>query len=112
MVVPNSLQIGWIGSPPYFCVVSETARDVDQQYVQTPVGTFPTHKFVKHSSQVNDFESHPDTGSEKLHYAIECFVDDYISPVIPTSQEQLRHVKNAVMNGIHDIFPADADDGY
>jgi hypothetical protein len=29
---------------------------------------------------------------------------------IATSQEQLEHVANAVMHGIHDVFPADETD--
>ena len=33
-----------------------------------------------------------------------------MSCVIPISQEQLRHVSTAVMTGIHDVFPTDADD--
>ena len=78
--------MGWIKSPPHFCAVSETERDVTQQYVKIPVGIFPNHKFVKHSAQGDDFESLPKTGSEKLHFFIECFVDEYISLVIPTSQ--------------------------
>ncbi len=28
LVVPNSLQMGWTESPPYFCAASETARDI------------------------------------------------------------------------------------
>ena len=31
IVVPNSLQMGWTESPPFFCAASETARDVIQQ---------------------------------------------------------------------------------
>jgi hypothetical protein len=38
------------------------------------------------------------------------YVDDFISLVMPTSQEQLRHVANAVMAGVHDVFPPCADD--
>ena len=34
LVVPTSLQMGWIESPPYFCVASETARDVAAMYVE------------------------------------------------------------------------------
>ena len=85
LVVPTSLQMGWIESPPYFCAVYETSRDVAQNYVETPVGTLSNHNFVKHYSQGDDFESLSKTESEKLHYVIECFVDDYISLVIPTS---------------------------
>ncbi len=29
---------------------------------------------------------------------------------IPVSREQLRHVANAIMHGIHDVFPPDAVD--
>ena len=31
LVVPTSLQMGWVESPPYFCAASETARDVATQ---------------------------------------------------------------------------------
>ena len=81
-----------------------------QQYVKTPVGTLPNHKFVKHSDQGKEFDSLPDMGSDSIHYVIECFVNDYISLAIPTSQEQLRHVANALMKVIHDVFPEDTDD--
>ena len=37
-------------------------------------------------------------------------MDDFISIVIPASQEQLHHMANAIMEGIHDIFPPDDDD--
>ena len=99
-----------IDSPPYFCAASETARDVAQQYVETIVGTLPNHKSVKHSSQIEEFEPLPETGSDNLHYIIECFFDDYISLPISTSQEKLIHVANAAMNGIHDVLSADVDD--
>jgi hypothetical protein len=33
-----------------------------------------------------------------------------MSLVIPVSWEQLRHVANAIMHGIHDVFPPDKDD--
>ena len=81
-----------------------------KQYVETSVGILPNHNFVKHYAQGDEFESLPGNGSEKLHYVIECFVDDYISLVIPTSQEKLRHVANAAMNGIHYVFTSDAED--
>ena len=35
LVVPTSLQMGWVESPPFFCVASETARDVAQDYCET-----------------------------------------------------------------------------
>ncbi len=39
LVVPTSLQMGWVESPPFFCVASETARDVAQDYCKTTIGT-------------------------------------------------------------------------
>jgi hypothetical protein len=41
---------------------------------------------------------------------VEVYIDDFMSQVIPFSREQLRHAATAVMTGIHDIFPPDADD--
>jgi hypothetical protein len=42
LVVPTSLQMGWVESPPYFCAASETARDVAAQYAEADVGTLET----------------------------------------------------------------------
>jgi hypothetical protein len=41
---------------------------------------------------------------------VEVYVDNFMSLAIPVSREQLRHVANAIMHGIHDIFPPDAVD--
>ena len=41
---------------------------------------------------------------------VKVYMDDFMSLVIPVSQEQLRHVATAVMTGIHDFFPRDAVD--
>ncbi len=41
LVIPMSLQIGWIKSPGFFCAASETSRDIAQQYCQTPIGSLP-----------------------------------------------------------------------
>ena len=42
IVVPNSLQMGWCESPPFFCAATETARDVIQQLLQVQL---PKHPF-------------------------------------------------------------------
>ena len=84
--------------------------ELERLYANTPVGTFPNHKFVEHSAQGEEFESLPKTGGGNFHHVIEWFVDDYISLAISTSQEQLRHVTNKVMKGINDVFQADTYD--
>ena len=74
--------------PPYFGAASETGRDVAEQYVERPLGTLPQHKFASHVAQGEDFNSMPKASNDKrLNYLLEVFVDDYISLVIPTSQE-------------------------
>jgi hypothetical protein len=43
-------------------------------------------------------------------YMVKVYVDNFMSIVIPVSWEQLRHVANAIMHGIHNVFPPDAED--
>jgi len=114
LVVPMSLQMGWVESPPYFCAASETARDISMEYANTKVGSLPTHKFT-HYTQGDEEANllppedtrHQDQG---LRYGVEVYVDDFMSIVIPTSKAQLDHVATAIMTGIHDIFPANIVD--
>ncbi len=81
--------MGWIESPPFFCPASETARDVAEQYLQLPLNSLLQHKFA------------PLTVTHKD----EVFMDEYIGLAIPTTIAQLRHFSDAVMYGIHGIFP-------
>jgi hypothetical protein len=41
---------------------------------------------------------------------VEVYVDDFMNLVIPVSWEQLQHVAAAIVMGIHDVFPPDAND--
>jgi len=108
LVIPTLLQMGWVESPPYFCAATETARDIASNYCDTPVGSLPHHKFAKHVTGAKEFDELPTTSeNEKLFYALEVYVDDFMSIVIPTSQELLEHVATAIMTGIHDVFPTD-----
>jgi hypothetical protein len=108
LVIPTSLQMGWIESPPYFCAASETARDVAEQYLQGQIDTLKDHKFL--SLTMPDAHDLPATHPGPLRFLLEVFMDDFIGLAIPTSLAQLRHYSNAVMYGIHDIFPPHQDD--
>ncbi len=112
IVVPTSLQMGWVESPPYFCAATETARDTAAEYIETPVASLPDHKFLNYSRGDKNAQELPATTCEKtgFRYLIEVYVDDFMSLVIPTSQEQLDHVANAIMKGIHEVFPEDKID--
>jgi hypothetical protein len=112
LVVPTSLQMGWVESPPYFCAATEMARDVTTEYIDMPVGTLPQHKFEKYVVGDADYNALPKTSTltTGFVYMVEVYVDDFMSLVIPISREQLRHVTTAMMTGIHDVFPPDNDD--
>ena len=111
LVIPTSLQMGWIESPPYFCTASETARDAAGEYCETKVGSLPRHKFEGISCK--GMEERPEgegQGGGTFKYLIEVYVDDFISFVLAPSGDQLRHVASAIMHGIHDVFPPEEED--
>ncbi|KAL7545250.1 hypothetical protein ACHAWF_013086 [Thalassiosira exigua] len=104
IVVPTSVQMGWIESPAYFCTGSETARDVADDYIETPIGSLPPHKLQPLTEEHPDFQALPDRTNDDLSYLTEVYVDDFMSLAIATSKEQLRHVSTAIMKGIHDVW--------
>lgn len=112
IVIPTSLQMGWVESPPYFCAATETSRDIATTYCETEIGTLPSHKFDKHVSENEATRELPVTPltNKSMRYLIEVYVDDFMAIVIPTKQEDVTHVGRAVMYGIHDVFPADDND--
>lgn len=116
LVVPTSLQMGWVESPAFFCAASETARDVAVQYAECPLDTLPDHKFIDYAMNGEDVKGLPKERRRAEHqaagirYFVDVYVDDFIPICIPTCQDDLRHVTNATLHGIHDVFPADKDD--
>jgi hypothetical protein len=112
LVVPNSLQMGWVESPAYFCTASETARDLAAWHAERPVGQVPNHKFLPHAMSDERVQQLPATADNSdLRYFLDVYVDDFIQLAIPTSQQQLEHVANAVLTGIHEVFPAHTNPG-
>ena len=113
LVVPTSFKIGCIEFSPYFFTVSETGRDVAEQYVETPVGSLALHKFVKFTEVNTEFSEIPQNDSSEypFKYIMEVYMNDYIVLGIPRSWSQLHHVTIGVMTGINDVLPPDDDDG-
>ena len=106
LVIPTSLQMGWIESPTYFCAASETARDVAATYSNMPLGDIPTHKFLPFTQSQPEYQNLPlDSYSDQFMYMIEVFVDDFIELAIPIRQGHLDHCANSTMRAVHDIFP-------
>ena len=104
--------MGWVESPPYFCAATETARDIATEYVETKLQSLMPHKFEKFVVGAPDYEALTKVGDPQLGFAymVEVYVDNFMSLAIPVYQEQLRHVANAIMHGIHDVFPPDKVD--
>jgi hypothetical protein len=82
-------------------------------YVNTKIGSLPTHKFTHYTRGDTNATQLPTNATQRgtaLWYSIEVYVDNFMSIVILTSREQLDHVADAIMQGIHDVFPADIVD--
>jgi hypothetical protein len=90
LVVPTSLQMGWVESPPYFCAAAETARDVAVEYIETTVEGLPAHKFEGWSDiPLAPILGDTRSGQPQLRCVLEVYVDDFISAIIPTTREQI-----------------------
>ena len=76
------------------------------------MGSLTPHKFVKMTELNSDFSELPkkDTSYEPFNYMLEVYMYDYIVLAVPRIQDQLHHVANAIMKGIHDVFSPDKDD--
>jgi hypothetical protein len=111
LVIPTSLQMGWVESPPYFCAATETIRDIAMEYINTSVASLPYHKFTKYITGDLDFNALPESTKQSTGfvYMVEVYVDNFISLIIPVLRAQLCHVGTAVMTGIHEVFPPNVD---
>jgi hypothetical protein len=112
IIVPTLLQMGWIKSPPHFCAATETAWDVATNYIKMLVNLLPQHNFEKYVVGDAKYKQLPEVHNvtDGFVYMVKVYVDDFMSIVIPLSQEQLRHIATAIMTGKHDVFPPDSGD--
>ena len=101
IVVPNSLQMGWCESPPFFCAASETARDIIQSLLGTNLAPHPLEQKVL--PQTYTEKSITDLTSNIT--LIEVFVDDFIACTDGLSKHHLLNTSRAMLHGIHSIFP-------
>jgi hypothetical protein len=110
LVVPASLQMGWVELPLYFCAALKTMHDVAIDYIETLIDLLLPHKFDRWA--IENRGNVATLGSNKgLIYFVEVYVDDFIAVIIPTSQELVTHVAPGVMHRIHDVFPPRGKEG-
>ena len=101
LVVPNSLQMGWCESPPFFCSGTETARDIIQHL--STKSSLPSHKFE--SIMLKFIQQSPPSPHQQCPHIFEVFVDDFICAAQSSHHPTLQHLSRALLHGIHAIFP-------
>ena len=106
IVVPNSLQMGWCESPPFFCSGTETARDVISELI-TNNTVLPAHIFETQMLQdITTTKIEKTTTSKPSDITlVEVFVDDFIGITNNTNFINLQKISRAMIHGIHSIFP-------
>ena len=102
LVVPNSLQMGWCESPPFFCSGSETARDVIADLYKNT--NLPEHR-IEHDMLRNIMIDTTTSTPNNFITLFEVFVDDFVGYTNDGSSDHLRKVSRAMIHGIHSIFP-------
>ena len=103
IVVPNSLQMGWTESPPYFCSSTETARDIIETLLTS---NEPLRKHVLEKQMLQDIDKIKSSLKTDHHASVlEVFVDDFIGVTNDTSTTHLQKLSRAMLHGIHSIFP-------
>ncbi len=87
IVVPTSLQMGWVESPPYFCAATETSCDVVTIYIETPVNSTPKHKFKKYDSTDPENEALLERSNLTIGflYMAKVYLNNFMNLVIPVS---------------------------
>ena len=103
IVVPNSLQMGWCESPPFFCSGSETARDIIATIHHQDL---PPHYLEGHMLEGCDAAAGNDPVNPLT--LIEVYVDDFIGVTNDIQFTALKHLSRAMLHGIHSIFPPPA----
>jgi hypothetical protein len=98
--------------PSLFLRSKETLRDISTEYSETAVNLPPCHKFEKYVVGATEYTNLPESkpNSQGFWYMVKVYVDNFMSIVIPVYWEQLRHVTNAIMHGIHNVFSPEAED--
>ena len=103
LVVPNSLQMGWCESPPFFCAASETARDIIDRLIREDE-PLPPHKF-ENKMMPKENSPHVQVTQEEQTTLMEVFVDDFVGATNKLDDAHLLKLSRSMLHGIHAIFP-------
>jgi hypothetical protein len=101
-IIPNSLQMGWCKSPPFFCSGLETVKDIIEVIANNP--NLPPH-WLEHDMLQDVMNSKSNMTNHNGTTSFEVFVDDFIGTTNNISPQHLQQVSRAMLHGIHLIFP-------
>ena len=113
IVVPKSIQMGWVESMNVFCTAAETGRDSIERLWNNE--SLPKHKLEgimmntvhqQHNTTIPKLP--PITSDEDIANflkVIENYVDDYCALAQPNSLAELEHLTRGILHGIDSIFP-------
>lgn len=113
LVVPDALQMGWTESPPYFCVATETARDIIQKLISSNT----VENLDQHPLEEKMYSNSPDPPTTAQQPTdpvnlVEVYMDDFILATNELTLEHLKHLSRATLHGVHSIFPPPAVSGH
>jgi hypothetical protein len=78
LVVPMTLQMGWVETPPYFCAAMETSRDIATEYIKTTMSSLPHHTFKHYVVDALEYADLPEMAidSKWFGYMVEVYVNN------------------------------------
>ena len=106
LVIPSALQMGWCKSPPFFCVATETARDITEDYDMEPRGSLAPHPLENLMLPPEKWpeENLASICNDYLH-VMEVHVDDFCTMVQTDNPAHLRHISRLLLHAIQSVFP-------
>jgi hypothetical protein len=113
-VIPSSLQmLGWKNSPAYFCIATQTTRELIKQMLALAIHTRikEPHKHKKHCIPNPSPSPAPPWRTPEDISVLSCvFVDDFCNRVAGpvgcmAKDKELRWIARANLHGIHGVFP-------
>jgi hypothetical protein len=109
IVVPSALQMGWAGSPAYFCAATETARDIIQGLMADRV-ELPPHCFEEYMQPA---KAEKRSTSDSPAHGVYVYVDDFIGAAVEDkSGTLLGRITRAALHDIHAVFPPPSITGH
>jgi hypothetical protein len=114
LVICLALAMGWLDSPPFFCAVTETARDIMHEYEAIP--DLPPHPLEHHMLTLTHkdlqlLEQTPLPPTPTPPSLKEVYMDDFIALCQARHITHLQHHSRAMLHAIHDLFPPPAVTG-